>query len=95
MSGTTSALVASGLLIMKQKMKAKYHLPTEQYGFLEVEIDFGIPPVTQKEIMEETAKVYKDLKDAWSKINISKVEQKMRKKEIADPLNHIDVTINE
>lgn len=91
MSGLIIARLVIGRLITK--MKTKYHFPTEQFGFLEMELE-----LKDTATLEDVCEVYKKLKTAWNKKEEDKkikVASSMRAKEIANPIDHIDISLEE
>ena len=73
-------------------MKIKYHIPTEQFGFIEIEEEAQDTTMETNKIISS----YKAVSEGWKQSQFLKVgadAAKMRKKEIADPLSHIDVTL--
>ena len=68
-------------------MRYTIHAPVEQFGYVEAEGE-----MTAKEAVA----LYREVKSEWGKKEvdkIAKVESIMRKKEIADPQNHIDIEL--
>lgn len=70
-------------------MKATLRLPTDQYAYIEVQVEGDF---------DEIVNAYRKLKTAWNKKEEDKklkVASSMRAKEIANPIDHIDISLEE